>query len=85
MLNIKEIYTNRKDGMYTNYIIQEFKKKIFPSWFKNLKKNVLRALGVVILRLKCVGEKDSIEFYNKCCMQGVYPICDVSFFCNFIK
>lgn len=68
---------NKKDK-YKIDIVDEFQKKIFTSWHKRLKGNVLRGLGATLLRLQAVKEKDSIEFYNTCCNRNVYPLYDVS-------
>lgn len=70
MLNKKETYTL--------HIIDEFRNRIYPSWHRRLQKNVLRGLGATLLRIKSVSEKESIEFYNKCCQQEVYPLYDVN-------
>lgn len=68
---------NKKED-YKIQILDEFQKRIFPSWHKKLKDNVLRGLGATLLQLQAVKEKVSIDFYNKCCIQNVYPLYEVS-------
>lgn len=70
MLNKKETYKME--------IVEEFQKRILPSCYKQMKKNILRGLGVVLLRLHAVQEKVSIDFFDICCKEGVYPLYQVS-------
>lgn len=70
MMNKKELYEYE--------IVTDFKAIILPQFCTKLSKNVLRGLAVTMLKLKAVDEKESVEFYDKCCQAGVYRLYTVN-------